>query len=159
VSDSRFIDGLPDAVILKSRILLLDERGRTLLFFTRADVPTNPTRWLTPGGHLEPGESHHEAAVRELFEETGLEVTSLGKPFWARDFVGEPLPGAIRSYHEEWYLWRVGAAFDPLDAEWTPEEHVDIEKWRWWSDEELEKASDPVEPGELLELFREVLRR
>lgn len=28
--------------------------------------------WETPGGHLEPGESPLQAALRELYEETGL---------------------------------------------------------------------------------------
>lgn len=31
-------------------------------------------RWLQPGGHLDPGESPWEAAVREAREETGLSV-------------------------------------------------------------------------------------
>ncbi|MGC8547781.1 MAG: NUDIX hydrolase [Candidatus Micrarchaeia archaeon] len=30
--------------------------------------------WLYPGGHVEPNEHPHEAAVREAFEETGLHV-------------------------------------------------------------------------------------
>jgi len=28
--------------------------------------------WSVPGGHVEPGETPQEAAVRELFEEAGL---------------------------------------------------------------------------------------
>ncbi len=31
--------------------------------------------WLPPGGHLEPHEMPHEAAVRETLEETGVEVS------------------------------------------------------------------------------------
>jgi 8-oxo-dGTP pyrophosphatase MutT (NUDIX family) len=31
-------------------------------------------RWMQPGGHIEPGESPEEAAVRECIEETGLPV-------------------------------------------------------------------------------------
>lgn len=31
-------------------------------------------RWMPPGGHLEPGEAPWEGAVREVKEETGLEV-------------------------------------------------------------------------------------
>jgi 8-oxo-dGTP pyrophosphatase MutT (NUDIX family) len=32
-------------------------------------------RWMQPGGHLDPGETPEEAAVRECAEETGLAVT------------------------------------------------------------------------------------
>jgi 8-oxo-dGTP diphosphatase len=31
-------------------------------------------RWLAPGGQVEPGETHAEALVREVREETGVEV-------------------------------------------------------------------------------------
>ena len=31
-------------------------------------------RWLPPGGHIEPGELPDEAAVRETWEESGLEI-------------------------------------------------------------------------------------
>lgn len=31
-------------------------------------------RWAVPGGYMEPGESVTEACIREVWEETGLEV-------------------------------------------------------------------------------------
>jgi mutator protein MutT len=34
--------------------------------------------WAFPGGKLEPGETPAEAAVREIFEETGYKVEALG---------------------------------------------------------------------------------
>jgi 8-oxo-dGTP pyrophosphatase MutT (NUDIX family) len=37
-------------------------------------------RWLPPGGHVEPNELPDEAAVREVFEETGVHARLLGAP-------------------------------------------------------------------------------
>ncbi len=35
-------------------------------------------KWLPPGGHVEPGEFPDEAALREIKEETGLDVEIIG---------------------------------------------------------------------------------
>jgi 8-oxo-dGTP pyrophosphatase MutT (NUDIX family) len=37
-----------------------------------------PSIWSLPGGRVEPGETPAEAAVRELFEETGVVAEALG---------------------------------------------------------------------------------
>ena len=34
-------------------------------------------KWTVPGGHLEPGEDPYEGAIRELKEETGLDVEDI----------------------------------------------------------------------------------
>ncbi|OGJ39364.1 MAG: hypothetical protein A3A82_00470 [Candidatus Pacebacteria bacterium RIFCSPLOWO2_01_FULL_47_12] len=41
-------------------------------------------KWLCPGGHMEAGELPHQAAEREFFEETGVQVTAYD-PFYTRD--------------------------------------------------------------------------
>ncbi len=46
----------------------------TSLLFIRRDKPPFAGQFLPPGGHVELGENPLEAAVREVREETGLEI-------------------------------------------------------------------------------------
>ena len=50
-------------------VVILDESNRVLLQ-KRSDVGL----WGIPSGHVEPGETVAQAAVREVFEETGLNI-------------------------------------------------------------------------------------
>jgi len=50
--------------------LILDEAGERVLLTQRTDNG----RWCLPGGRTDPGESLAETCVREVREETGLEV-------------------------------------------------------------------------------------
>ena len=52
-------------------------RGREVLLIERAKGALQG-RWSPPGGHIEPGERAAAAAVREVREETGVEVAIAG---------------------------------------------------------------------------------
>jgi uncharacterized protein (UPF0303 family)/8-oxo-dGTP pyrophosphatase MutT (NUDIX family) len=136
---------------LTSRILLFDESGRFLLFNTKAPDTSGFSRWITPGGGVDPGETQHAAAVRELFEETGLEVADLGEPVWSHDFDVTWDDADHDTGHAEFYVHET-ARFEPSSAHWTPEEHIDVVAYRWWSSAELVASGEPFEPAELIQL-------
>lgn len=142
-----------DVVYAKSRVLLVDQYDRVLLLLTRHDVEGYPARWLTTGGHLEQGEDHPTAAIREVFEETGLVIEDAGPPVWSYDFVAERAPGVWASHHEVWYAVRT-SRFEVDTSNWTPEEKVDIIDQRWWSVDELDSTTEPLEPPSLARLLR-----
>ena len=47
-------------------------------------------RWLPPGGHIEPNEIPDAAALREVFEETGVRAALVGTPAIDIDLPGQP---------------------------------------------------------------------
>ena len=141
---------------LTSRILLFDREGRVLLFLTKAPDTSGFARWITPGGGVDPGETHEQAAIRELREETGLVVDSVGKPVWSHDFSVQWDDADHDTGHAEFYVLQTDQ-FEPSSDGWTPEEHIDVLDARWWSIAELLSTNDPWEPAELISLIRREL--
>ncbi|AVO38375.1 NUDIX hydrolase [Pukyongiella litopenaei] len=52
-------------------------RNGQVLLVQRCNPP-DAGLWGFPGGHVEPGETAHDAAARELLEETGVEAAPTG---------------------------------------------------------------------------------
>ena len=61
-----------DPVHVTGSAIVVGSRGVVLLKHKRLGF------WLQPGGHVDPGESPSEAALREAREETGLDVAFVG---------------------------------------------------------------------------------
>lgn len=141
---------------LTSRIILLDELDRVLLFWTRAPDTSEISRWITPGGGVDPGEDHRAAALRELEEETGLVIDDPGAPVFSQDFVVEWNDADHDTGHVEFYIHRT-THFEPSSAGWTDDERVDVTDHRWFTLAELEATTDAYEPMILPALVRDAI--
>lgn len=110
----------------------LIHRGRRLLMIKRGE---NPDRgmWSFPGGSVEVGETTEEAAVREVKEETGLDIGVEGlfdvvtylpgkgslhaDQMIVVDYLGKPRRGRVRLNHESSdFGWFTPAEVQKLEA-------------------------------------------
>ena len=67
------------------RVVILDNRNRMLMVKQEHE---DREIWMVPGGGIEEGESSADAAVREIKEETGLDI-EVGKLIWHVEEVSE----------------------------------------------------------------------
>jgi mutator protein MutT len=102
--------------------ILRSPDGR-LLVIQRGQEPS-AGQWSVPGGRVEPGETDAQALVREVREETGLEVA-------VGDLVGvverEGLGGAvyvIRDHACSLLGGHLAAATDAADARWVTDDEL-----------------------------------
>jgi 8-oxo-dGTP pyrophosphatase MutT (NUDIX family) len=141
---------------LTSRVILLDRESRVLLFLTVAPDSSGVARWITPGGGVDDGESHLEAALRELDEETGLTDVVLDGPVWSHSFEVQWDSADHDTGYAEFFTATVDT-FEPSSAGWTDDEKVDVLAHRWWSVSELLSTTERYEPAELVDLVRRQL--
>ncbi|WP_370970785.1 NUDIX hydrolase [Amycolatopsis sp. cg9] len=66
------MEGLTSTTIRCVGGIAFDDHGRLLLIRRRNDPGSG--QWSLPGGRVEPGETDETAVIRELREETGLDV-------------------------------------------------------------------------------------
>jgi 8-oxo-dGTP pyrophosphatase MutT (NUDIX family) len=137
-----------------ARLLVLNSAGRVLLFrFShQRGALAGQAYWATPGGGLEEGETFEQAAIRELREETGLHVDTIGPEVGSREFVLQ-LPDGDHVVAEERFFVVQAEHTDLSRDGWTAQEHEVMADHRWWSMAELAQTSEAVWPDDLLDIL------
>lgn len=119
--------------------VILQRDGRFLLGKRSPHKRNAPDYWCPISGHVEPGEPHAEAVVREVLEETALRVVALECVARCDTHDGSAVM----------HWWRV----EPLDdapAVLANDEHSEL---GWFSPEELRSLS-PVFEEDIAILLR-----
>jgi len=147
-----------DTVRTSARVVLLDDQDRVLLM--RGHDPKTPDVpfWFTVGGGIEPGETLRTAAVRELWEETGLALDSslLRGPLWRRVAVF-PFNGELIRSEELFFVTRT-KSFTPLAANQTAWERHCVTDNKWCTPADiaaLDDLGETVYPFHLDQLLAE----
>jgi putative (di)nucleoside polyphosphate hydrolase len=138
-------------------VMLLNAHGQV---FVGQRLDSTLEAWQMPQGGIDRGEAPYAAAIRELWEETGVaaELVELvaeapDELFYdlPEDLIGKLWKGKWRGQRQRWFLFRfLGQDSDVNIATAEPE----FRAWRW---------ADPADLPELIvpfkrELYRDVLK-
>jgi putative (di)nucleoside polyphosphate hydrolase len=115
-------------------VMLINRDG---LIFGGQRIDTDAPAWQMPQGGIEPGEAPQDAALRELFEETGIpanrvEVIGAATETQRYDLPDDLVPriwkGRFRGQEQNWFLMRYLGRDDEIDI---ASEHPEFSQWRW----------------------------
>ena len=118
-------------------ITSVHEHSKTMLTGGHVVFVRHPERgWEIPGGHLNAGESPEDALIREVLEETGLEVEimSWNKEYYPKGWVAhavtkntpQPSSWTVEDEKVEEIAWWDSV---PPVIMWTEQEFIDLDNW------------------------------
>lgn len=138
-------------------VVLINDQG--LIFAgQRVDNPT--PAWQMPQGGIDEGEKPRAAALRELWEETGVTadlVEFVAKTHgWVTydlpsELLGKVWGGKYRGQRQKWFLFRFKGRDDQVQI---ATEHPEFDKWRWIGADEMVASIVPFKRA----VYEEVVR-
>jgi ADP-ribose pyrophosphatase YjhB (NUDIX family) len=96
---------------------IIKDPGGRLLLIKRGHAP-QAGRWSLPGGRVEPGETDQQAVIREIREETGLEI-SCDRLVGSVERLSADALLEIRDYAATVTGGELSAGDDAADARWV----------------------------------------
>ena len=140
------------------RMFVLDTDRRVLLVHERRDVGSARSHWITPGGGVEDGENAAQAAMREVYEETGLrlELDPGAEPMYS-ERVRFTFAGQDIDQLNHYFLVRVPSGLPVGAVAHTELERQVVLGCRWWSLPELAASDVEREPVTMVELIERAL--
>lgn len=127
-------------------VMLANAAGQV---FVGQRIDTEVAAWQMPQGGIDPGETPRDAALRELWEETGVTADLVTVEAETRDWITYDLPpdlvpkvwkGRFRGQKQRWFLMRFHGQDDQIRIETG---HPEFSEWRWLNPAELADAIVP----------------
>ena len=121
-------------------VVLTNAQGQ---IFAGQRIDSTAAAWQMPQGGIDPGEEPREAALRELWEETGVSADLVNVEAETAGWLTYDLPkdlvpkiwrGRFRGQKQRWFLMRFLGADEQIVIE---TEHPEFSEWAWIGAQDL----------------------